>query len=496
MQLLRHSDARVGSVSAVRVDATVRNAIDSPVERNRVVLINKLAGVDALPEADKDVLLALDVVLSETCLESFSGLPSVVVRDLARDVVGNVGLSDTVEEVRANGSEPVAVNGAERATRESPGLGLVVRKGRVGVLEVSDHDEPVVAPEVGDDVVTEDVRKATLGEHAPGGESAESSSDTNVRDDDLVAVTLVKDDGIGVEVVGELGVVELTRSVAEEVQRPAEELLNEDVGQVVEGSILENLGKPLAPGLLNLRGTDLLLDGVFIVGVVSRFGSGLKGETATLLTGTGNEDLVTGQVTGGGVVAGVRDSPRVVRNEKGRVKNPADGVVEGLAGAEALVTALVSNDPDTGEDHTLENPVGGPGGETSKSLLSAERNIRRESVGLEAGEGAGDSGVNVASGQAKSSNHGKVAKHVGERFESRSLKAVSGDGREKVLDGVVGNIEGRDILLVVGLCLAVRVTNIFGLAGLATGRSGGGLLAGALTCSGDVGGHCGRHVCQ
>ncbi len=106
------------------------------------------------------------------------------------------------------------------------------------------------------------------------------------------------------------------------------------------------------------------------------------------------------------------------------MKNPTDGVVEGLAGAETLVTALVSNNPNTGENHTLEDPVGGPSSETGGSRLNAERNVGRKSVGLEAGEGAGHSGVNVAGSKAKSSDHGKVGKDVGERLESGALKAV------------------------------------------------------------------------
>lgn len=360
------------------------------------------------------------------------------------------------------------------------------------MLEVGDHDKPVVAPEVRDDIVAEDVREATLGKHAPGSESAKSSSDTNVGDNDLGAVALIKNDGIGVEVVGVLGVVKLTGSVLKEVKGPAEKLLNEDVEQVIEGGILENFREPLTPGLVNVGGSNLLLDDILIIGVIARLGGGLKRETATLLTGTGNKDLITGKVTSGSVVAGVRDPPRVVGDKEGRVKNPTNGVVDGLAGAETLVTALVSNNPNTSEDHTLENPVSGPGSEASESLLNAQRDVRGESVRLETGEGASDGGVNVASGKAKSSDHGRVSEHIGEGLESRALKAVSRDGREQVLDGVLRNIEGGDVLGVVDSCLSVRISHVLHLAGLVGGRSGG-LFASSLTGSGDVGSDGGRH---
>lgn len=104
----------------------MRNTVNGAVEGNLVALVNELAGVDALPKRDEDVLGALDVVVAKTSLKRLSSLPGVVVRDLARDVVEDVGLGNTVEEVRADGAEPIAVNGAKSATRESPGFGLVV----------------------------------------------------------------------------------------------------------------------------------------------------------------------------------------------------------------------------------------------------------------------------------------------------------------------------------------------------------------------------------
>lgn len=271
-------------------------------------------------------------------------------------------------------------------------------------------------------------------------------------------------------------------------------MLNENVEQVVGGSILENFGEPLAERFVNLDGTDLLLNGVLVVRVVGRLGSRLKRETAALLSGSGDKDFVTGQVTCGSVMAGVRDSPRVVRHEESRVEDPADSIVERLASAEALVTTLVSNDPYAGEDHTLEDPVSGPGSKTSSSLLNAKGNVGRKGVGLEAREGASDGRVNKASGIAKCSNHGKIGKHIGERLEGGALKAVSRDRREKILDGELGHVKGGDVLLVVGGSLAMRVTDGLSLAGLGGGGGSSGLLACALTGSGNVGCDSGRHV--
>ena len=63
---------------------------------------------------------------AEELLKSLCGLPGVVVGDLGGDVVGDVGLTDTVEDVRADWSEEVSVNGGERSTGEGPLVGGVV----------------------------------------------------------------------------------------------------------------------------------------------------------------------------------------------------------------------------------------------------------------------------------------------------------------------------------------------------------------------------------
>jgi hypothetical protein len=74
--------------------------------------------------------------------ERICRLPRVVVRDLGRDVVGNVGLADTVEDVLADGAHELSVNGGKGTSSERPLVGGVVREDRVGVLKVGDEDEP------------------------------------------------------------------------------------------------------------------------------------------------------------------------------------------------------------------------------------------------------------------------------------------------------------------------------------------------------------------
>jgi hypothetical protein len=72
-------------------------------------------------------------------LDSLGGLTSVVEGDGADVVVEDVRLNDVVEEVGTDGPK-VAVDSRSGTTGECPGVGGVVRKGRVSVLKEGDGD--------------------------------------------------------------------------------------------------------------------------------------------------------------------------------------------------------------------------------------------------------------------------------------------------------------------------------------------------------------------
>ena len=128
-------------------------------------------------------------------------------------------------------------------------------KNGVGVLEVGDEDKPVVDPEVRDDVHDKHLREGAL--VRPVSEGGEVEEDTNVRHDDLHPVLGLEDDRFGVEVwrlgllekldweqrltVGALGVVLLACSVADEVRREPEELLENRVEEGREWGLLDGL---------------------------------------------------------------------------------------------------------------------------------------------------------------------------------------------------------------------------------------------------------------
>jgi hypothetical protein len=55
----------------------------------------------------------------------------------------------------------------------------------------------------------------------------------------------------------------------------------------------------------------------------------------------------------------MRELPRPIRHEKERVANRPDNVVDQIIGAESTVSALVSDDPYSGEDAALAHPIRG-----------------------------------------------------------------------------------------------------------------------------------------
>ena len=81
----------------------------------------------------------------------------MVMRDFAVDVMGNVGLRDTMgagssdpSHDRSEVTKEVTIVSRQGTTRESELVGTIVREEGVGVLQESDHHEPVINP--GNDV--------------------------------------------------------------------------------------------------------------------------------------------------------------------------------------------------------------------------------------------------------------------------------------------------------------------------------------------------------
>lgn len=159
-------------------------------------------------------------------------------------------------------------------------------------------------------------------------------------------------------------------------------------------------------------------------------------------------------MTSGSMVSSMRDSPRVVRDQEGRVQDPTNGIVDRLGLRVGLVTALVSNDPDTRHDETLGETVQGPSCKSRDGSLDASADIRSQGGSTKV-DGL-ERRVDVAGGVTQQGDEDQVLGQVKRRLDSRSFKAVLWDGREEVLDGKVGDVELVELVLVVGLGLSVR----------------------------------------
>jgi len=187
------------------------------VEDDVALILDELAlFVDTVNLGPSSVAsLELDTGKSETSPQSIAGFPGMVMRDLAVDMVGDVGLRDTV---RARGSDPghdrskvtkeVTIVSRQGTTGESELARTIMREEGVGVLQESDQHEPVVDPEIRNEVGAED-----LEESKPVDRVAQSSSpeeDANVRNDDLAPLVGREHCSARFEVVGARRVTPLT----------------------------------------------------------------------------------------------------------------------------------------------------------------------------------------------------------------------------------------------------------------------------------------------
>lgn len=77
---------------------------------------------------------------------------------MVRDVV----MRDVVEEEAASPTQERPVYGADGTAEEAPLLVAVVRDGRVRVVEVREHDDPVVGEDVRHEVELEEVGDTDL----------------------------------------------------------------------------------------------------------------------------------------------------------------------------------------------------------------------------------------------------------------------------------------------------------------------------------------------
>ena len=326
-----------------------------PVSEEKDVLIlalSALIGLDPLAapgvlpqgpeEADRPTADVGAVVPSHNRLDSLTGLVGVVERDGADVVVENVSFDDTVEQMAPDETK-FAVDRCCGTASEAPHVTGVVRESGIGMLEEGDSHKPVVDPKVRKKVPDCHIGEAEF--LSQGVESKASDGDTEVGQENQFSVLGLIERAAGIEVVdtaektvflalattfGLLLVLVMTGDVCDQVKRPAEELLANQVQNSGDWSFLGQFMK-LVKHVAHAR--------------------------AELLAVFRYEDHIALHVTGSLVVLAVGDFPREIWDEQCRVADPTNCVIENLGGGERLVTAFMCQNPDTSGNHTLNNCV-------------------------------------------------------------------------------------------------------------------------------------------
>jgi len=267
----------------------------------------------------------------------------------------------------------------------------------------------VVDPEVGDEVPDEHIDPAEL--VAEKVQDGTSNRNTEITEQDQLLVLPLIQRARWDEVVdtaaktivlantlafGLLLVLVMAGDVAENVCWPTDELLTDEMEERSDGGILSELVE-LVGELAETRSVDLFSGRV--------------------------EDHVAVKVASGLVVLAVGNLPREVRNKKCRVKDPANGVIDGLGRRERLMAALVCKNPDTSTEKTLKESVASPESRTNRHAwyrLGSDIVVEDVECGRQAGN---------------------VASDVGQASDGGPLEAVSRDRIAELLDSVVRNDE-------------------------------------------------------
>lgn len=122
------------------------------------------------------------------------------------------------------------------------------------------------------------------------------------------------------------------------------------------------------------------------------------------------------------------------------MKNPANEVVQVPGLREGLVTALVSENPDSGTEHAAQDAV--------NSVCDS----------AEVGGGVLEGGERVVEGPRSGSNQCQIAGDVAKPSQSRSFETMLGDSISDLLEGEVRDFEN------VSVCVQERFAGCFGLS--------------------------------
>jgi len=266
----------------------------------------------------------------------------MVERNAREEMVNNVELDDTMEQLTADKSK-VSVNSGQSALFESPCALLEVLGLVVVVVKVGNSDEPVVDPKV-----RKTVEQCNLSQtHNLSGvvKTVTNSEKTEIRNQNSQSLRRKVDGGHGREmtevlssarILGKCQTLVAGRCVEEHVSLPADELMSNKEDQADNRGILSHV-----EDLLDLR---------------LNFSHGVR---AAACLG-GNKGSVLLHMVGVSVMSSMAVFPREVRNTQEAVHDETECVVGSTVVEHGLVTALVGQNPDTDKNESLEDTVEGP----------------------------------------------------------------------------------------------------------------------------------------
>merc|ERR1711879_866589 len=122
-------------------------------------------------------------------------------RHCRKNVMHHVRVGNVVVKMVEDGAI-ISVDGCQCSSQKSPIVSSKMRNILVGVLQIGNQNQPEVNHKIWSNVKKENVSKAVnLGEHE---QSCQSQQNSDIADDDVVALFFVEDWRVGVEMVNPL----------------------------------------------------------------------------------------------------------------------------------------------------------------------------------------------------------------------------------------------------------------------------------------------------
>lgn len=269
--------------------------------------------------------------------------------------------------------------------------------------------KPMVYPEIRNSIPHEKVQPAKVGSHIV--QAAPSQEKTQVTQSDQLRVPRLVQWAAGIEMVdtteitvllaltSTLGLtlmVVVAGDIGNEVQGPTEQLLEEEGSGGQNWSLLHQFAQ-LVCSLADTR--------------------------SIVLPGLGNENHVASQVSSSLVVLSVRDLPREVRDQQERMAEPTDGVIQDFVRRKCLMTALVSQNPHTSSNETLNDGIERPQDGTH---WHGRHSLRCHIIVEEVEDGG---------------QHGQVPGHIVQALNRGPMVAVSWDRIPNLFNREIGDLE-------------------------------------------------------